>query len=441
MFNVREAISFFKSKLGILLLLCVALGVLIFGFGDWRKSSAEKAEDPMDAPQEVLGAPVDTIQRITAGALPEPAPPTPAPTPPVSRWGEPATVVQEEKPAQESDDPAGVPAGIVPTGLVNNRIGLRVRPVSTPTPAPVEARQEFQNVTPPIRPFSERFAPFGRPLQCKLVFTVDSSRVETPVIGMVTEDLWWNGNLIIPAGSEVHGTAQTDREKGRIRAEGKWIIVLPGFSDILNGTEIVVDGVALARQEEEFAGQRSWGVLDGSFGLLGETIKSDKWAEVKLFAAEFLGAVANAVGNTNIVLNPNLGGSGGSDVTPILNSPFAGLQAGSQSVIDQFAQQILEEIKTNGFYTRVPGGTQFYLYVRQTIDITDARVGDSAAVAEEAEARRRRLEAQRREDEIRSTTRFPVITPTRTDSYQMEPSSPAATSPFPSAPSTSSPLP
>jgi hypothetical protein len=237
---------------------------------------------------------------------------------------------------------------------------------------------------------------------------------------MVTKDLWWNGHLIIPAGAEVHGTAQTDRAKGRIRAEGKWIIVLPGFNNILNGTEIVVDGVALARQEEQFVDQISWGVMDGSFGLLGETIKSDQWAEVKLFATSFLGAVSEALGNTSIALTPNLGGSGGSEnVTPVINSPVAGLQAGSQSVIDQFAQQILEEIKTNGFYTRVSGGTQFYLYVRQTIDITDARIGDSAAVAAEATARRSRLEAQRREDEIREKAPYPIVTPpTSPDIYR-----------------------
>ena len=40
-----------------------------------------------------------------------------------------------------------------------------------------------------------------------------------------------------------------------------------------------------------------------------------------------------------------------------------------------YAQRIYESIQRDGFYVRVPSGKQFYLYVLQTIDAEDARVG------------------------------------------------------------------
>ena len=48
----------------------------------------------------------------------------------------------------------------------------------------------------------------GRLLRCELVNTVDSTNIDTPIIGLVIEDAWNDGRLIIPAGTEVHGVAQ-----------------------------------------------------------------------------------------------------------------------------------------------------------------------------------------------------------------------------------------
>ena len=59
--------------------------------------------------------------------------------------------------------------------------------------------------TKEAKKFSEDFAPFGRLIPCELVITVDSSSIQTPIIGLVTEDIFHHGQLIIPAGTEVHG--------------------------------------------------------------------------------------------------------------------------------------------------------------------------------------------------------------------------------------------
>ena len=65
------------------------------------------------------------------------------------------------------------------------------------------------------------YAPYGRLIPCQTVITLESSKMETPVIGLVTDDVWHNGRLVIPAGAEVHGRAALDRSRERIAASGE----------------------------------------------------------------------------------------------------------------------------------------------------------------------------------------------------------------------------
>src|SRR5207244_950670 len=113
-----------------------------------------------------------------------------------------------------------------------------------------------------------------------LVVTVDSSSINTPIIGLVTEDVWHDGRLIIPAGAEVHGAAKLDRVRERIASNGNWTVVWQ------TGEELTVTGIALDREKEP-DGSEGWGITDGSAGLRGELLKSDDLAEIKLFAATF----------------------------------------------------------------------------------------------------------------------------------------------------------
>ena len=45
------------------------------------------------------------------------------------------------------------------------------------------------------------------------------------------------------------------------------------------------------------------------------------------------------------------------------------------------SQRIYDAIQRDGFYVRVPSGKQFYLYVLQTIDRADARVGATGSAS------------------------------------------------------------
>ena len=258
----------------------------------------------------------------------------------------------------QKDIPPFRPPKLQPTGTT-------APPTNTPTVV-----EQPKPVLPPIslfddssssqaKPLSKLYAPFGRLIPCELVVTVDSSTVQTPIIGLTTEDIYHAGNLIIPAGTEVHGIAQVDRTRERIASSTRWTLVLQ------NGEELGLRGLALDRETD--TNGAGWGITDGSAGLRGHLIKTDNLAEIKLFAATFLsGAASSLTENQQTLL--------GTLPSPTLrNAPLGG----AQSVLAAYAKQILDSIQRDGFYVRVPAGKQFYLYVTQTIDRTDAAFGKS----------------------------------------------------------------
>ena len=183
--------------------------------------------------------------------------------------------------------------------------------------------------------------------------------METPIVGLVTENIYYGGRLIIPAGTEVHGMAQTDRQRDRIATSTSWTLVWQ------DGEEMQLKAVALDREFDNETNQSGWAITDGSAGLRGEVLKSDNMADIKLFAATFLSGAANALTEKQETIFGPIN-------TPSLNNaPFQGAQA----VLQTYAQQIYDSIQKNGFYVRVPSGKQFYLYVLQTIDRADASFG------------------------------------------------------------------
>jgi hypothetical protein len=204
-------------------------------------------------------------------------------------------------------------------------------------------------------------APFGRLVPCELVVTVDSSSIDTPIIGLVTGDVWHQGRRIIPAGTEVHGRARVDRTRERIAAQGQWTFVWQ------TGEELNLSGLALDREQDSEGG--AWGITDGSAGLRGQLLKSDDLAEVKLFAATFLsGAASGLTDRESTAFGQQLVGT-------VKNAQIAGMQ----QVLNGYAKQIYESIQREGFFVRVPAGKQFYVYVTQTIDRAKASHGASIA--------------------------------------------------------------
>lgn len=200
-------------------------------------------------------------------------------------------------------------------------------------------------------------APYGRLIPCETVVTLESNRLETPVIGLVTADVWHDGVRVIPAGAEVHGRASLDRTRERIAVEGRWTIVWR-TADRSNGRELRVSGIALDRESGESG---TWGERDGSAGLRGEVLRTDDWREAKLFAATFLSTATSALQDTRASA-----GLLGETAVPAATARNATL-AGTSALLREYAEQLREAVTRDGFYVRVPAGKAFYLYVTQTL--------------------------------------------------------------------------
>ena len=78
---------------------------------------------------------------------------------------------------------------------------------ATPTPKPPSPIPQTIFATRE-QSVSELFLPYGRLLRCELVNTVDSTNIDTPIIGLVIEDAWNDGRLIVPAGTGLQAGGQ-----------------------------------------------------------------------------------------------------------------------------------------------------------------------------------------------------------------------------------------
>ena len=228
-----------------------------------------------------------------------------------------------------------------------------------PRPVPLTVFAAPQPPLPPPPPPAPLFAPYGRLIPCATVVTLESNRLDTPVIGLVTEDVWHAGHRIVPAGAEVHGRAALDRTRERLAAQGAWRIVWR-TPDTDNGTELAVEGLALHRDYDAATGR--WGEQDGSAGLRGAILKTDNDRELKLFAATFLAGATAALQTTRTTA-----GLLGEVATPAATARNAAL-AGTSTVLGDHARQLREAVARDGLYVRVPSGQPFYLYVTAPLD-------------------------------------------------------------------------
>jgi hypothetical protein len=327
----RDFLNFFKTGSGKLVLFVVIFGGGLILFSTFRGRHHDPEDVAVTSAHTNITDKAQVVQSVELPMQPF-HPPTPKPEPlPVVRTNEIPDTIREPRPSEGN----------------------------APTLAPISLFGDAATENTGKKTLGSIYAPFGRLISCETVITVDSASIQTPIIGLVTENIYHAGKLVIPAGTEVHGIAQADRHRERIASGNNWTLVWQG------GEELHLKAIALDR---EFSGdQEGWGITDGSAGLRGRVIKSDNLAELKLFAATFLSGAAGALTEKQQTVF-------GPVTSPTLNNaPFAG----AQKVVDTYAQQIYDAIQRDGFYVRVASGKQFYLYVLQTIDRADAEIGGS----------------------------------------------------------------
>ena len=200
------------------------------------------------------------------------------------------------------------------------------------------------------------FAPRGLLIKATLVLTVESGSLTTPVLGIVTEDVYWNQKLIVPAGTWVHALARQGRQRDRIEIAGSWTFVWQ------DGREYAIQGLGLNHEFDQKAG---FSITDGSAGIRGRVLKSDKHQELKIMAATALAGAAKASEETAQTIFGQV---------PDNSISNAGLEGVSKAA-DQYAKLLLERLKEEGYYVRVPAGTQFYIYTQQVFEPRLASIG------------------------------------------------------------------
>ena len=239
------------------------------------------------------------------------------------------------------------------------------------------------------------YAPAFRLVKCQLVNTVDSSNLTTPIIGLVTEDLCWNGKTIVRTNSEVHSVASVDIARERIASQGEFTFVLNESDG--KGRELVVRGIALdMEKDDEFD---TYGITDGSAGLRGDVIRTANNDVIKLYAASLISGIAGAfsTGSSGVLGNRVYTNSSSIGLSALQGGVINPAAGATQSVLDRYADQIAQTIERDGFFVRVPAGKQFYVYCTEAIDLSRAKVGGD----DEREVRRQADLAQKTQEQVR----------------------------------------
>lgn len=250
----------------------------------------------------------------------------------------------------------------------------------------------------PFAPSEPRlFAPRGTLIKAALVLTLDSSALDTPVLALVTEDVYWNNRLIVPAGTQVLAQASQGRVRDRIEIKGTYTFI---WAD---GREYNISCVAL---DHERLSDGSYAITDGSAGVRGQIVKNDQYAELKIMVAEALQGVMN---NNQNQFQSIYG------LVPQNTSRNAALGGGSQAA-SAYSQLLTKKLDQDLDFVRVAAGTQFYIFTKEVFEpelasVAGLRQGGRAAtswqLAEEAYQRAQTASAETEADKARvsETTR------------------------------------
>ncbi|WP_395735981.1 TrbI/VirB10 family protein [Prosthecobacter sp.] len=250
-----------------------------------------------------------------------------------------------------------------PPSLISGGSTSQKKKTDKPPPFP-KLVHVSNTVSEPFVPSAPKlFAPRGILIKAALVITVDSSSLQTPVLGLVTEDVYWNHQLVLPAGTQVHAKASKGRIRDRIEVKGAFTFIWD------DGREYTINGVALDHQR---LADDSYAITDGSAGVRGNIIQNDQYAQVKILIAEALQGIMN---NNRQQFQSIYG------LVPQNNTRNAALGGGAQAA-SAYSGLLTKQLSQDLDFVRVGAGTQFYIY---TTDVFEPEMASIAGLRQRSQ--------------------------------------------------------
>lgn len=222
---------------------------------------------------------------------------------------------------------------------------------------------------------SERFAPYGRLIACKIVNTVESGDTDTPLIAVVIEDLWWinakgEKKLIIPAGTEVYGTVNGAKPmRNRLTTGNNFILVWQATSNMV-GFELQLKGVALEKSTHP-ENRMLAAITDMSAGIPGQVMSNENLSKFLVYTLAFGQGLAQGY-QTNEVYTDS-----GVTITTQDGTTKNAMARGAETLAQVMLQDVSQMIAKESYYIRVASGTEFYIFVQQVINLDDAQIADT----------------------------------------------------------------
>lgn len=187
---------------------------------------------------------------------------------------------------------------------------------------------------------SEEIVPLGSMVKCILIHNIVTNNFNSPVIAQVWEDFYFDGELLLPFGTRIYGTAFAGRQRDRITVQFHNIV----FQD---GKTLKINAIGLSK--------------DGSGGLTGTVIDNRNKKIFVQMAVNFLSGLALGLQQTATNAVTGLSEVQGNSRNAILN--------GVANTFENEAKRIQKEVEDAKGYAVVLAGNEFVVYFEKESDV------------------------------------------------------------------------
>ncbi|MBU1862487.1 MAG: TrbI/VirB10 family protein [Candidatus Omnitrophica bacterium] len=187
---------------------------------------------------------------------------------------------------------------------------------------------------------SDMVLPYGSIVKCILIHNIVTNNFAAPVIAQTYEDFYFDGELLIPTGTRIYGTAAPGHERDR---------VLVKFHTLVYQDGVTLKTKAIGLDE------------DGSAGLSGLVITNRNKKIIISMVTNFLSAFA--LGLQDTFTNQVTGGEN------VDTSARNAILEGAGNTFEKEADRIRNEVMQSKGYAIVTAGTRIHVYFEDPLDV------------------------------------------------------------------------